>query len=87
MPTESYDEFLREQLKDPEYAAEYLTACLEESPEVFLLALREVSGIYGDAFELLDRDDVNQGSLASTEALLETLGFGLSVVVKEPKVA
>ena len=43
MGTRSYDAFLQEQLRDPELAAEYLTAAIEEdSPELFLIALRNV---------------------------------------------
>jgi DNA-binding phage protein len=42
--TESYKENLLESLKDPEAAAEYLTACLDDGDvEVFLLALRDVA--------------------------------------------
>ena len=42
-----YEEGLLERLKDPEYAAEYLMACLEsktkDSEELFLMALRDVA--------------------------------------------
>ena len=42
--TESWKEQLLESLKDPEAAASYLSACLEDGkPEVFLLALRDVA--------------------------------------------
>jgi DNA-binding phage protein len=87
MPTRSYKESLLRELKNPEYAAEYLTACLEESPEVFLLALRDVAEAYGDQVKLLKDSDFKQESLSSVEAILEGLGFGLSVTVKEPQVA
>ena len=41
--TESYKGNLLEALKDPETAAEYLTACLDDGDvDVFLLALRDV---------------------------------------------
>ena len=35
MPTSNYEEFLLEDLADPEEAAGYLSACLEEGPDVF----------------------------------------------------
>jgi DNA-binding phage protein len=46
--TESYRENLLDSLKDPEAAAEYLTACLDDGDvEVFLLALRDVAEAQG----------------------------------------
>ena len=42
--TTSYRNLLRENLQDPEYAAEYLNAAIEDGDEkVFLLALRDVA--------------------------------------------
>ena len=46
--TESYKENLLESLKDPETAAEYLTACLDDGDmDVFILALRDVAEAQG----------------------------------------
>lgn len=100
MRTRSYKESLLRELKDHEYAAEYLTACLEESPEVFLLALRDVAEAQGDVIQVLNEGDLSQESLRrmfsenngnprlyGIEAILEALGFRLSVTVKEPQVA
>ena len=42
MPVKSYRAELLKQLKDPIEAAEYLNACMSDSEEVFLLALRDV---------------------------------------------
>ena len=42
MKSVSYKKVLREKLDDPEQAAEYLTACYEEGPEIFLVGLRDV---------------------------------------------
>ncbi len=43
-----HNEWLREQLKDPGFAAEYLTAAAEdEEPAVFLQALRKVADAQG----------------------------------------
>ena len=45
-----HNEWLREQLKDPGFAAEYLTAAAEdEEPAVFLQALRKVAEVRGMA--------------------------------------
>ena len=44
MKTVSYKKILQAKLDDPEQAAEYLTACYEEGPEVFLVGLRDVRG-------------------------------------------
>jgi len=42
--TESYRDTLLESLRDPEEAAHYLTACLEDGDAgVFLLGLRDVA--------------------------------------------
>jgi DNA-binding phage protein len=48
--TKDYKEYLRETLADPEEAAAYLNAALEEGDEsVFLLALRDVAEAHGIA--------------------------------------
>ena len=45
-----HNEWLREQLKDPGFSAEYLTAAAEdEEPAVFLQALRKVAEAQGMA--------------------------------------
>ena len=45
-----HNEWLREQLKDPGFSAEYLTAAVEdEEPAVFLQALRKVAEAQGMA--------------------------------------
>jgi len=42
MPVKNYRTELLKQLKNPAEAAEYLNACMNDSEEVFLLALRDV---------------------------------------------
>jgi probable addiction module antidote protein len=42
-----YRRGLDERLRDPEYAAEYLTAAAEEGKEELLLALRDVARAHG----------------------------------------
>jgi DNA-binding phage protein len=62
--TESYKEILLESLKDPETAAEYLTACLDDGDvEVFLLALRDVAEAPGGVRKLAGRARLNRESL------------------------
>lgn len=41
--SDSYNEFLIEQLRDPEEAAAYLNAAMEEDEDTFLLALQNVA--------------------------------------------
>lgn len=46
--TKPYHDYLIESLKEPEEAAEYLNAVLEEEdPQLFLAALRDIAGAYG----------------------------------------
>ncbi len=62
--TESYKEALLESLRDPESAAHYLTACLEdEDPRVFLLALRDVADAHGGLREVSRRTGLNRENL------------------------
>ena len=87
-----YHEDLRERLKDPAYAVEYLEAALEEKdrPAVFLLALRDVAearGITHLARETkLNRENLyamlsERGNpvLSSLHVILDALGMRLSV--------
>lgn len=91
MPSKSYDEFLREELRDPEVAAEYLSAALEEgSVDQFLLALRHVADAHGGVGVLSDITDLNRQSmyrmlsergnptLASLLAVLRALGIDIA---------
>lgn len=90
----SYIDDLRQDLKDPVYAAEYLNAVLEDEEDgadaVFLLALRDVA----DAFQMssiAERAGVNRENLyrmlsgtgnpklSSLFAVLKALGLHLSV--------
>ena len=42
-------EWLHEQLQDPQFAAEYLSAAVEDEPAVYLSALRQVAEAHGMA--------------------------------------
>ena len=91
----TYEAGLKKDLANPEEAAAYLNAALEDgSQEVFLMALRDVAearGITKVAREsLLNRENVyrifsERGNprLSSLKALLDTLGLKLAVEVKD----
>jgi probable addiction module antidote protein len=62
--TESYRESLLESLKNPDEAAQYLNACLEdEDARVFLLALRDVADARGGIRDLSRNTRLNRESL------------------------
>ena len=67
MNTESYDAFLLEELRDPELAAEYLTAAIEDgSTELFLIALRNVAEAHGGVGAIAEATRLNCQSLYRT---------------------
>lgn len=91
----SYRKELLQVLTDPIEAAEYLNAALEDgTPEVFLLALRNVAEAHGVSY-IAEASKLNRESmyrmlskagnpkLTSLAAILETMGLALSVKVKE----
>ena len=93
--TESYKDHLIELLRDPESAAHYLTACLEDgNPEVFLLALRDVAEAQGGVRKLSQQTQLNRENLyrmlsksgnpalSSLGPILNSLGLRLAVEVK-----
>lgn len=62
--TESYRESLLASLKDPDEAAHYLNACLEDDDaRVFLLALRDVADAHGGIRSLSRDARLNRESL------------------------
>ncbi len=90
----NYEEGLLQDLKDPEEAAAYLSAALEEdSQEAFLLALRDVAAAHGLA-QLARETSLNRENLyrmlsqkgnpqlLSLTLLLDALGLRLSVQPK-----
>ena len=94
--TEAYKENLLEALKDPETAAEYLTACLDDGDvDVFLLALRDVAEAQGGIRKLSGRAGLNREnlyrmlsgsgnpSLTSLDSVLSSLGLRLAVAVRQ----
>ena len=95
--SKSYQEALIESLQEPQEAAAYLTAALEDSdPAVFLLALRDVAEAHGAGMtKLAEQAKLNRENLyrmlsekgnpelRSLGAVLEALGFRLAITVKE----
>jgi len=62
--TEPYRESLLDSLKNPDDAAQYLNACLEDEDEhVFLLALRDVADAHGGVRALSRNARLNRESL------------------------
>jgi len=87
MKPASYKKILRKKLEDPEQAAEYLTACYEEGPEVFLVGLRDVVEAQGGVARAAQLSKLNRESLyrlisrdgnprlSSLDAVLTALGL------------
>ncbi len=63
MKTVDYDEYLFAELRDLEYAAGYLTACLEEGTDVFLEGIRNVALAQGGMKALSDATQLNRENL------------------------
>ena len=92
--TVDYKELLFEDLKDLNYAAGYLTAALEESEDVFLLAVRDVAQAHGGMTELARATDLNRENLydmlskdgnprlSSIVPVLDKLGFEITFTPK-----
>ena len=96
--TEAYRESLMESLRNPEEAAQYLNACLEdEDAHVFLLALRDVADAHGGIRALSRNANLNRESLYrmlsksgnpsldSLAAVLNACGMRLAVQSKQPR--
>lgn len=67
MKTENYDAFLLEELRDPELAAEYLTAAIEDgSTELFLIALRNVAEAHGGVSQIAEAAHLNRQTMYRT---------------------
>jgi probable addiction module antidote protein len=91
----SYREDRRERLQDPEYAAAYIQAAIEDdgSPEVLLMALRHVAEARGFS-ELARRSHLSRENLytslsprgnptlSSLHAILDSFGLSLAVSAK-----
>lgn len=99
MARKLYRDELLEQLQDVEEAAEYLSACLEDSEEVFLLGLRDVVDAHGGVSELARLTGLNRESLyrllskkgnprlSSLSLILSALGIQLQFAPTDDKAA
>ena len=97
MKTEDYTEGLRERLRDPRYAVDYLTDVLsDESPEAFLIALRDVIEARNEDMTALSQESgvTRQGlyqalsesgnpRLSTLTQVLGSIGFQLSIKRKK----
>ncbi len=62
-PSISYRDDLLRRLKDTKYAAAYLSACLEDDEETFLVALRDVADAHGGLRQLANKTHLNREHL------------------------
>jgi probable addiction module antidote protein len=97
MPHLNYDDFLFEDLKDLDYAAGYLTACLKEGEEVFLLGVRQVAQAQGGMRALSQSTRLNRENLydmlskegnprlSSLSRILDKLGIDITFEKKKRK--
>lgn len=94
----NYKEHLLEQLQDPDEAAAYLNAALQDNDQhVFLLALRDIAEAQGGMGWLADQADLNRESLYRTLSLrgnprffnllavLDAVGLELSIHPREKR--
>ena len=64
MTTRDYEEFLSESLNDPEVAANYLSASIENgSIDEFLLALKSVADSHGGISNIAEISDLNRQNM------------------------
>lgn len=93
-----FHEYVREAIRDPKDAAEYLSAAAEDGDNaVFLLALKDVLDVHGSLSALsrktgLSRANLHQMLRGKTSPRLDTLtkvlstaGLGISIVTLPPK--
>jgi probable addiction module antidote protein len=93
-----FHELVRETIRDPKDAAEYLSVAAEEGDNaVFLLALKDVLDVHGGLSALARKTGLNRANLhqilrGKTSPRLDTLtkvlnsaGLGISIVTLPPK--
>jgi probable addiction module antidote protein len=96
MKTKEFDPFLQNELKDPELAAEYLSAAIENGAiEELLVALRNVADAHGGLGTISEITSLNRQNLykmlaedgnptlESLIAIVNALGIKLSFTPKE----
>ena len=87
MPVDDYKKFLFERLQDLDYAAGYLSDCLEEGEAAFLIGLRDVVDAHGGIGALSKGTELNREGLyrmlsengnptfSSLSVILDSLGI------------
>ena len=96
-PSVPAEPYLRRDLLDPQFAAEYLSYAAEsDDPLDFMLALRAVAEAYGGIGSIAKRARLSRQQLYKTlsvngnpefrtlRAILDAAGFSLSVVPRKP---
>ena len=90
MKAVSYKKILHKHLDNPEVAAEYLSACYQDGPEVFLVGLRDVVEAQGGVARAAELTKLNRESLyrlisrkgnprlSSLASILSALGLKLT---------
>lgn len=63
MPTVNWEDYMQEVMADPDEAVEYLATALEDSPDVFLVALRHVAKAQGGMKKLSDETELSRKAL------------------------
>ncbi len=91
MPNIKYDDYLIKSLKNKKEAAAYLTACFDDSEEVFLLGLRNVVEANGGVSTMAKTTELNRENLykilsedgnpklSSLSNILKALGLKISI--------
>ena len=95
-PSVPAEPYLRKQIRDPAFAAAYLSYCAEsDDPSDFIFALREVAEAYGGIGRIAQRAKLSRRSstgrcrgsgnpeFRTLRAILTAAGFSLTVVPKE----
>ncbi len=96
--TRSYRETLLEDLRDPSEAAAYLNAALDDSDEMFLVALRDVADAQqlskvaeaaGIARESIYRMLAENGNptYSSLQGILRAIGLKLAIEIEDATIA
>lgn len=93
-----YKEHLLQQLQDPQEAAAYLNAALQDDdPHVFLLALRDIAEALGGMGRLATETELNRESLYRTLSLrgnprffnllavLDSVGLEMTILPREKR--
>lgn len=95
--TVPYEDFLMKELEDVDFSAGYLTACLEEGVDVFLLGVSDVAKSKCGMSALAKASKLNRENLydmlseggnprlSSLVSILDALGFRMEFQPKEAK--